>query len=80
MDCNMPEMDGLEATRCIRAFEVERRRPRTPVLALTADAMESERAQCIRAGMDDHMAKPIREEKLREVLTRYLAGRVTAAS
>ncbi|MBM4781472.1 MAG: response regulator [Archangiaceae bacterium] len=69
MDCNMPEMDGLEATRRIRASEVERR---TPIVALTADAMESDKQQCVDAGMDDHFSKPIREEHLRAVLARFL--------
>jgi signal transduction histidine kinase/ActR/RegA family two-component response regulator len=69
MDCNMPEMDGLEATRTIRKREQGRR---TPIVALTADAMDSERRQCVEAGMDDHFAKPIREEQLRDVLARFL--------
>lgn len=75
MDCNMPLKDGLEATRELRAFELERRRPRTAIVALTADAMESERAHCIRAGMDDHVTKPVREERLRDVLERHLRAR-----
>ncbi|MFZ5439896.1 MAG: ATP-binding protein [Myxococcota bacterium] len=72
MDCNMPLMDGLEATRAIRAFELERRRPPTPIVALTADAMESQREHCIAAGMNDHLTKPLREERLREVLTKFV--------
>lgn len=65
----MPEMDGLEATRRIRASEVDRR---TPIVALTADAMESEKRQCVEAGMDEHFSKPIRDEQLRSVLERFL--------
>ncbi|MBL8922323.1 MAG: response regulator [Myxococcaceae bacterium] len=69
MDCNMPEMDGLEATRRIRASEIDRR---TPIVALTADAMESEKRQCVEAGMDEHFSKPIRDEQLKSVLERFL--------
>jgi CheY-like chemotaxis protein len=73
MDCNMPELDGLEATRRIRAMEGAQR-ARTPIIALTADAMESDREACLLSGMDDYLSKPIREERLHEVLTRHLAA------
>ncbi len=76
MDCNMPELDGLEATRRIRVRERERR-SRTPIIALTADAMESVRQSCLHSGMDDYLSKPIREERLREVLSTHFAQRTS---
>ena len=69
MDVQMPVMDGLEATRAIRA-EPEHRE--LPILAMTANAFESDRRQCIEAGMNDHLAKPIEPEQLTETLGRWL--------
>ena len=57
MDVQMPEMDGLEATRRLRALEAERGWPRTPVLALTANTMAEDRDACLAAGMDDFIAQ-----------------------
>jgi len=70
MDCQMPEMDGLEATRRIRASEAGRRP--TPVIALTASAIDGDRESCLAAGMDDFVAKPIQMDQLRKVLERWL--------
>ncbi len=62
MDCQMPEMDGLEATRHIRAAESTPQH--IPIVALTANAMADDRVACLDAGMDDHIAKPVTEEAL----------------
>ena len=65
MDCQMPVMDGLQATREIRKREVARR---TPIVALTAGALHSDEANCLDAGMDGFIAKPIDIQKLTQVL------------
>jgi CheY-like chemotaxis protein len=70
MDCLMPEMDGFEATRAIRAAEVGTDR-HLPIVALTASAMERDREQCVVAGMDDYLAKPFTKEALTAVLERW---------
>ena len=75
MDCQMPEMDGFEATRRIR--ERERGSRRLPVVAMTANAMMGDRERCIEAGMDDHIPKPVRVEALHRALLHWLpAGAV----
>ena len=75
MDCQMPEMDGYEATRRIR--ERERGSRRLPVVAMTASAMVGDRERCLEAGMDDHIPKPVRMEALQRALLRWLpAGAV----
>jgi CheY-like chemotaxis protein len=70
MDCQMPEMDGFEATRTLRDLEKATGR-HTPVIALTANVMNEEREQCRRAGMDDFLAKPVRYEDLSAVIDRW---------
>lgn len=72
MDCQMPEMDGYEATRLIRAAEGTTRH--TPVVAVTASAMQQDRQRCLDAGMDDHLAKPLRRDQLAVVLERFAHG------
>ncbi|GIU67766.1 ATP-binding protein [Candidatus Phycosocius spiralis] len=64
MDVQMPIMSGPDATRKIRALEIEQNRPRTPIIALTANAMTHHVQECLAAGMDAHVAKPIRPEVL----------------
>jgi CheY-like chemotaxis protein len=73
MDCQMPDMDGFEATAVIRSREGASRRHQT-ICALTANAMEGDRERCLAAGMDDYISKPVGLEKLREALDRWIPG------
>jgi len=75
MDCQMPEMDGYEATGRIRRSA----HPRIPIVALTANAMAQDREICLRAGMDDYLAKPVRLEDLSSILNQSLRIASTTA-
>jgi len=77
MDCQMPEMDGFQATRAIREWEAGRRR--TPILAMTANAMQGDRERCLEAGMDDYIPKPITIVDLKAALGRWLSPADAAA-
>jgi signal transduction histidine kinase len=68
MDMQMPVMDGLQATRAIREREAREQRPRLPIVAMTANAMDEDRQRCLEAGMDSHLSKPIVKELLREAV------------
>ncbi len=82
MDCMMPEMDGYDASRTIRRREASAgpRGGRLPIVAMTANAMQGDRERCLDAGMDDHVAKPVRPEYLRSVLERWSRPAVVVPS
>ncbi|MEQ5815284.1 response regulator [Marinobacter sp. NFXS11] len=72
MDCQMPVMDGYEATRYIREWEQSNGQMGTPIIALTADVLPGTEKSCLDCGMNDYLAKPVRKEMLREVLSRWI--------
>lgn len=73
MDCQMPVMDGYDTTRRIRAMgSISRSGGELPVIALTAHALAGDRVKCIKAGMDDHLAKPFSKRQMAEILSRWL--------
>jgi len=75
MDCHMPVLNGYDATREIRQREEgSEEANRTPVIAVTADLMQSNRRRCLSVGMDDYVTKPFTEQQLRVVLSRWLSG------
>ncbi|UUZ53778.1 response regulator [Massilia sp. H-1] len=76
MDCQMPVMDGFEATRLIRA---QPRLARIPILAMTANAMSGDRERCLAAGMNEHISKPIHQEELVMVLAQWMPRASAAA-
>jgi hypothetical protein len=70
MDCQMPVMDGFEATRAIRALD----RPvsQVPIIAVTANVMEGQRDKCLAAGMNDYLPKPINKDVLRKAVDKWI--------
>lgn len=73
MDCQMPDMDGFETTKAIRAFEKLRNKAPVPIIALTANTSNNVREDCKSAGMSDYLAKPIKIEVLSEMVNRWLS-------
>lgn len=78
MDCQMPVLDGYQATRALRIREREQNLPRTPVIALTAHAGQGEREKCLACGMDEYLSKPITRRALEQMLVRFLGTPVGA--
>ena len=71
MDCEMPEMDGFEATRMIRAQEQKQALPAVPIVALTAHILREHKDRSLAAGMNAHLPKPVELNVLRETLVRF---------
>jgi len=72
MDCHMPVMDGYQATRAIREWEAKNSLPRTPIVAMTANVLQSDREKCLQAGMDDYLSKPIQLQKIIDILQQWI--------
>ena len=80
MDINMPEMDGYTATRYVRKWEKEGvLKHRTPVIAMTANALKGDRERCLKMGMDDYLAKPVKQDELLRLVGQWLKEPVAQA-
>ncbi|MBU1724623.1 MAG: response regulator, partial [Gammaproteobacteria bacterium] len=77
MDCQMPVLDGYQATRRIRSLD-DARFKELPIVALTANAMKGDEDKCYAAGMDDYLPKPIHPEELQRCVDKWLGGRMAA--
>jgi TMAO reductase system sensor TorS len=80
MDCQMPVMDGYEATRKYREWEQEQNGTHLPIIALTGNAMEQDKKLCLDAGMDDYLKKPFNLKQLSNTLSRWLSGSIRSDS
>jgi len=74
MDVQMPNMDGYEATKKIREIENKTERKHTPIIAITASALQGDEEKCLNAGMDDYISKPIKGENLENKLMKYIGN------
>lgn len=72
MDCQMPEMDGFEATRNIREIESNNNKSKTPIIAFTANAMQGDKEKCLSAGMNDYLSKPVNQNALEVMLIKWM--------
>ncbi len=80
MDCQMPRLDGYAATKAIREREKRRKLARTPIIAMTANAMSGDREKCLDSGMDDYLAKPIKPANIRSMMEQWLSVDKTIAT
>jgi signal transduction histidine kinase/CheY-like chemotaxis protein/HPt (histidine-containing phosphotransfer) domain-containing protein len=80
MDCQMPIMDGYTATRLRRQREAGSGLARSPIIAMTANAMAGDREKCLNSGMDDYMSKPLNRARLEQTLRKWLQAQVQAAA
>ncbi|MDH5259214.1 MAG: response regulator, partial [Gammaproteobacteria bacterium] len=80
MDCQMPEMDGFEATGRIRQKEAKNPIRRVPIVAFTANAMQGDREKCIKSGMDDYISKPVNCKDLEHILIKWIPGKLKEIS
>ena len=76
MDCQMPQMDGYEATEEIRKYEAQNKLEETPIVAFTANAMQGDKDKCLASGMDDYMSKPVSQNALENILMKWLPYKV----
>ncbi len=76
MDCQMPEMDGYEATKIIRDEKSSVRDHKIPIIAMTANAMKGDREKCLNVGMDDYVTKPINIQKFDDVISRHIRNNI----
>ena len=79
MDCQMPVMDGFDATRRIRAGEAGEPNRNIPIIAMTANAMTGDQERCLAAGMDDYLAKPVSKDKLNAMIASWLSNDIGEA-
>jgi PAS domain S-box-containing protein len=79
MDCNMPKLDGLQASQQLRDYEQSVRRRRIPIIALTAEVMPNTKERCLAAGMDDYLTKPILLANLKRTLTLWLERNISSS-
>jgi signal transduction histidine kinase/DNA-binding NarL/FixJ family response regulator len=80
MDCQMPRLDGYAATKAIRGREKKLRLAHTPIIAMTANAMAGDREKCLKSGMDDYIAKPIKPAGIRKMMEQWLSVDKTIAT